>query len=205
MPKKPAGYERFDPKPGPNRTDRTWASDPEGEFYLFARQYHIAARRLVSELGPMQDSLEARACIAPVVLVYRKAMEQYLKAVILGEGSNFVRSRVHPLTVFHSHSLRWLSQLVRQIVRTVHLEKWFVCDGVTNLRDFKRIIDELDEMADGFYPDRYPDLLAFSWQLDAMLKLLDATADGLAQKWELWARAAAKRLADGDDASEPSS
>jgi hypothetical protein len=197
-------YKLFDPQPGPNRTDETWASDPEGEFYLFARQYHIAAKRLLSQLEPMQDSLEARACIAPVVLVYRKATEEYLKAMILGDGSNFIVSQVHPLTVFNSHSLRWLSQLVRQIVKTLHLEKWFVCEGVTNLRDFRRILDELGEMADGAYPDRYPDFLAFSWQMDAILTLIDATADKLAQRWELWERSAAKR-ADGDDASEPSS
>jgi len=190
---RPADYKLFDPKPGPNRTDESWASDIDGEFYLFARQYHVAARRLLSQVEPMQTPLEAKACIAPVVSLYRKAVEQYLKATILGEGSNFVVSRVHPLTVIHSHSLRWLSRLVCQIVTTLRFEKWFVCEGVTNLRDFRRIMDELDEKADGFYPDSYPNLLAFSWQMDAILKLLDATADELAQKWELWARAAAKR------------
>jgi hypothetical protein len=202
---RPADYERYVPQPGPNRTDETWSSDPEGEFYSFARQYHIAARRLLSQLEPMQDSLEAKTCSAPVVLAYRKAVVEYLKATILGEGSNFIVSKVHPLTVFNSHSLRWLSQLVRQIVRTVRLEKWFVCEGVTNLRDFRRIMDELDEKADGFYPDRYPNLLAFSWQMDAILNLLDATAAELAEKWELWARAAAKRMADGENATEPAS
>lgn len=197
MPRKPTGYERFDPQKGPNQTDLNWHSDPTGEFYLYARQYHIAAKKLLQELEPMPDSIEARACVAPVVLLYRKAVEQYLKAMILGDGSNFIVSPTHPLTVFRSQSLRWLSRLVCKIIKTLHLQRRFVCDGVKTLRDFRRIIDQLDKMADGDFPDRYQDMLEFSWQMDAILNLIDATASQVTQRWDMWARTAAEKRADG--------
>ena len=67
-----------------------WRNVPEEEFFLYARAFRAAAKKmaLALELDPGPFTKFA-AC--PVVFMYRHALELHLKALILGDGSNFLR------------------------------------------------------------------------------------------------------------------
>jgi hypothetical protein len=76
-------------------------------------------------------------------LLYRDALELHLKALV-GEGSGFLRSRTDPISLSPTRSLRWLAQIVCQIIRTVGWESDFTCEGVSSLADFSALIDEVE-------------------------------------------------------------
>jgi hypothetical protein len=67
-----------------------WHNVPEEEFFLYARAFRAAAKKmaLAVELAP-GPSAKFAAC--PVVFMYRRALELHLKALILGDGGNFWR------------------------------------------------------------------------------------------------------------------
>jgi hypothetical protein len=69
--------------------------------------------------------------------MYRKSLELYLKAVIVGEGSNFLAWSPDAQEIFHMTSLRRLGTLVAQIVKRVGWDKRFSCDGIENLGQFR--------------------------------------------------------------------
>jgi hypothetical protein len=73
--------------------------------------------------------------VCPVVLLYREALELHLKALV-GEGSSFLKSRTDPISLSRTRSLRWLAQIVCQIIRRVGWESEFTCEGVSSLADF---------------------------------------------------------------------
>jgi hypothetical protein len=52
-----------------------------------------------------------------------------------------------PLTIYKTHSLRWLAQISCQIIKAARWESKFKCDGITDLAAFTALIDEV-EMAD---------------------------------------------------------
>jgi hypothetical protein len=64
----------------------------------------------------------------------------------VGEGSNFLPSPTDPLTLAKTRSLRWLAQIVCQIIRAVKWENEFKCEGVASLADFSALIAELEAL-----------------------------------------------------------
>ncbi len=101
-----------------------WHNVPEEEFFLYARAFRAAAKKmaLAVELAP-GPSTKFAAC--PVVFMYRHALELHLKALILGDGSNFLVTKPDRLSVYKTKSVSWLSQFVCQIVTTLNWEKDF--------------------------------------------------------------------------------
>jgi hypothetical protein len=84
---------------------------------------------------------------------------------------------------------------VWKILRAAGLDREFKCEGVSDLADLRAILNDLESPAAGSYTFRYPvaatgpqspighstfDMMAFAKQIDSILDLLDATADGLA-------------------------
>jgi hypothetical protein len=84
-------------------------------------------------------------------------------------------------------------------------EREFRCEGVENLADFKAIIEEINS-ADPGYAFRCPGktegpgsvsgqlafrVREFARRMDAILELLDSTADALAATWNMQTEAAA--------------
>ena len=87
--------------------------------------------------------------------------------------------------------------------RSSRPSKWeneFKCEGVSSLADFSALVNELEALdpvavavrpanrrPDGWVPNQLlpPNVVPFAKKLDAMIDLLDATADALAAKWDM--------------------
>jgi hypothetical protein len=198
MKKKPPGIRFPDPKAAPQPEERHWHSGGDIEIGFYARSLHNAAQKLIATLDLKPKPKTAwDAC--PVVLLYRQAVELQLKSLV-GEGSNFLPSPTDPLSLAKTHSLRWLAQIVCQIIKAVKWENEFKREGISSLADFSALVDELEELdpvavamrpgnrrAVGSVPDHLqpPNIVRFAKRLDALLDLLAATADGLAAEWDL--------------------
>jgi hypothetical protein len=89
------------------------------------------------------DASEWDAC--PVVLLYRQSIEIYLK-LVAGEGSAFLPSPIDHLTLFKTHSLRWLAQITCQIVKRIGWESTFICEEISSLAEFSSLINELEDL-----------------------------------------------------------
>jgi hypothetical protein len=214
MQKKKPGPRPFVPKPGPHSAVRNWHNGSDIEIHFYARSLQNAAKTLVEKLDLDQNvRTDWDAC--PVFLLYREALELHLKALV-GEGSSFLETRTDPISLSRTHSLRWLAQIVCQIIRVVKWESDFKCDGVANLADFSALVNEVESFdpvtrairsarAKGpnsvsqYY--RTFNVVQFAKRMDALFDLLDVTADALAATWDQQAKemTAEANFDTGDD------
>jgi hypothetical protein len=171
----------------------------------------VVAGSLELDSGPFSE-----IDVSPVVFMYRHAVELHLKALVLGDGGNFLTTKPDALSVHKTHSVSWLAQFVCQVVTALKREKEFQCEGIENLTDFKAVIEKLNAVDPGSYVFRLPvgaerqdplpgqgklTIRDFARQMDALLVLLDSTADALAAMWDMHREAAALKgeFADGND------
>jgi hypothetical protein len=206
MKKKPSRSSRLlASDPGLHKAVLNWRNVPKLDLWLHARSFHTAAKKLAGALehdsGPLTDF---NAC--PVVFMYRHAVELHLKALVLGDGSNFLETKPDTLSIQKTHSVSWLAQFVCQIITALKWEMEFRCDGIENFADFKAVIEELSTVDPGSYVFRLPvraegqnsapgrvnlTIGEFGRKMDALLELLDSTADALAAEWDIRSEAAA--------------
>jgi len=134
---------------------------------------------------------------------------------LVGEGSNFLKSKTDPISLYSTHSLRWLAQIVCQVIKTVGWERDFACEGVSNLTDFNSLVNEVESLepvscAVHFANTRDHNSVALTFQkinavefakkLGALLELLEVTADALAATWDRRAEEAVEGdLGGGND------
>jgi hypothetical protein len=212
--KKPPVSRFSKPNGGSRSPIETWHNGGDTEIHFSAQSLEKAARALVGKLELDQNArTDWDAC--PVILLYRQALELYLKAVV-GEGSNFLKSRTDPISLFRSHSIRWLAQIVCQIIKAVGWENDFTCEGVTSLADFSAVVNEVEildpvmravhsstaggkDSVSPYY--RAFNAAQFARRMNGLLNLLDVTADALAAMWDERAEvmAADAELSDGGD------
>ena len=214
MKKKPPISRFSKPKPKVGSNDHTWHNGADIEIGLYARSLHKAAKKLSEALDPEPNPKTAWDA-TPIILLYRRAVELHLK-ILVGEGSNFLPSPTDPITLFKTHSLRWLAQIVCQIIKTVRWEKEFKCEGVADLADFSALVNELEDLdpvscavhpgnrrSDGWVSQQLQPLnvVRLARKLDGLLDLLNATADALAATWDLRAEGISAKLDSkvGDD------
>ncbi len=197
--KKQRPVSRFSkPKASPQTDDRSWHNGGDIEINLYARSLHKAARTLIETLD-LKPTPRTVWDACPVILLYRQALELRLKTLV-GEGSNLLPSPTDPITLYKTHSLRWLAQIACQIIRKVRWESEFRCEGVASLADFSSMVSELEALdpvtwaalpssrgRDGSVPPQLQpsNVVRFAAKLDALLHLLDVTTDGLAATWDL--------------------
>src|SRR5271157_2694172 len=112
------------------------------DLYLHAQPFHKAAKALAA-VFQAGDHLFAQANASPVVFMYRHALELYLKAIVLGDGGNFLAAKPDPISVGKTHSVSWLAQFVCQIVTSLKWQKEFRCEGVESLADFKAVVESV--------------------------------------------------------------
>ena len=199
MKKKPSpGSRLFFPTPGPHSPASKCYSIPAADLFLYARSFHTAAKKLAGLLQ-LDTSQSADSDVSPVVFIYRHAVELHLKAVVLGDGGNFLATKPDALSIHKTHSVSWLAQFVCQIITAVKWEKEFRCEGIESLADFKAAVEELNAVDPGSYvfrllvraeghdtaPGRGNLTIGdFARRMDALLELLDSTADALAAEWD---------------------
>jgi hypothetical protein len=180
--------------------DRHWHNGGDLEIYQYARSLQKAARTLIGTLD-LESTPKTAWDACPIILLYRQAVELHLKSLV-SEGSNFLKSPTDPISLYTTHSLRWLAQIVCQIIKTVGWEKEFKSDGAGSLADFSALVNELEELdpvkvavhsgarrRDGSAPPQLQpsNVIRLGRKLDALIDLLDATADALAATWDLQA------------------
>ena len=181
--------------------ERSWHNGGDIEIGLYARSLHKAAKTLIAtlELEPNSKTAWDAWDACPAILLYRQSVELHLKALV-GEGRNFLPSPTDSITLYKTHSLRWLAQIVCQIIKAVRWEDEFKCEGIATLADFSAVVNELEALdpvsiavqsvgraRDGSVPHQLqpPNVVRFAKQVDFLLTLLDVTADALAAEWEL--------------------
>jgi len=158
-------------------------------LYLCAQAVHRAAKKLAGTLQLGSNPL-GEFDAYPVFHMYRHAVELHLKAMVLGQGGNFLTSKPDSISVRKTRSVSWLAQFVVQIITTLKWENEFRCEGVEDLAAFKSLIEEVNGIDTGHPMFTAPGdpatiLPAFVRRLDALLDLLDSTADALAAEWDL--------------------
>jgi len=126
------------------RASAEWHNGADVELHLYARSLQRAARLLVEKLDWNEDFKTAWD-VGPIVLLYRQTVVLCLKALV-GEGCAFMPSPTDHITLYKTRSLRWLAQIVCQIIKTVRWESEFKCDGISNLSEFSALVAELEEM-----------------------------------------------------------
>ena len=193
MKKKPSVLRFPKPRTAAQPDDRHWHNGGDIEIGFYARSLHKTAKNLIASLDLRPNPQNAwDAC--PIIPLYRQSVELHMKALV-DEGGNFLKERTDSITLGKTHSLRWLAQIVCQIIKAVKWETHFKCDGVSSLADFSALVSELEELdpvavavrpgnrrSDGWVPKQLepPNVVTFAKKLDALIDLLGATADGLA-------------------------
>jgi hypothetical protein len=166
---------------------------PPKDLYFYAQSFHKSAKTLAAAFQP-EASLFPEADASAVVFIYRHAVELFLKAMVLGEGGNFLETKPEPISVGKIHSLSWLAQIVRQIITAVKWEAEFTCEGVQSFAEFKAFMEDINSADPGSYVFRLPAIIEtqgpsgvreFARKMDTLLDLLDSTADALAAEWDL--------------------
>jgi hypothetical protein len=201
MKKRP--FSRFSkPKAKKGGIIESWHNGADAEIHLYSRALQKAARALVQTLEP-ERSPDTVWDVCPIIWLYRQALELHLKALV-GEGSNFLKSKTDPISLYRTHSLRWLAQIVCQVIKTVGWESDFACEGVSSLTEFSSLINEIESLDPvscavhfasgrdhGSAAQTFQKISAvqFARKLDALLELLDVTADALTATWDQRAEA----------------
>jgi hypothetical protein len=185
------GGSRLISNSGPHNPVVNRRNVPAGDLFLYAQSFHKAAQTLAASFqagtGPF---VEADA--SAVVFMYRHALELNLKAIVLGDGGNFLATKPDSISVSKSHSVSWLAQFVCQIIAAVKWEKEFKCEGIENLADFKAVVEEVNSVDPGSYVFRCPvnpqsesSVTEFTRRMDAVIGLLESTGDALAAEWDM--------------------
>jgi hypothetical protein len=115
--------------PKQNRHPRSLAPSPESpnhcnapdqDLSLFARSFHVAAKKLAEALELDSSPFTDSAACCPVVFMYRYALELHLKSIVLGEGGNFLATKLDPLSIYKTYSVASLRQLIAEIVAALN-------------------------------------------------------------------------------------
>lgn len=164
---------------------------PARDLFLYAHSFHEAAKALAASFRIDPDALAPSAAY-PVVFMYRHAVELHLKAIVLGEGGNFLATKPDPISISTSHSVSWLAQIACRIVTALKWEPEFRCEGIEDLADFKAAVEKVNSVDPGSYTFRWPidpqseaSVRQFAKRMDALIELLASTADAIAAEWDL--------------------
>jgi hypothetical protein len=162
----------------------------EEEIYFRAQAFHKAAKILVKAFG-VGTAPRMESETLPIISMYHQAAELHLKAIVLGYGGNFLPVRPVLARIRGTHSLQALVVLACQILEGVGWEQGFKTEGVADLCDLRAVIEKLEALditLRAFRPDGDKRILIgslaatitdFAKQVDAVLDILDAAADGL--------------------------
>jgi hypothetical protein len=144
MKKKPSVLRSLPPKIPAQSDDGHWHTGGDIEIGFYARSLHKSAKSLIATLD-LEPNPKTAWDGCPLIHLYRQVVELQMK-MLVGERSEYLKSPVDHITLFKTHSLRWLAQLVCQIIKALKWESEFKCEGVANLADFSALVNELEEL-----------------------------------------------------------
>ncbi len=172
----------------------------QNELKYYAEAYHKAANKLVEEYGSTGATRDFEA--APIVFLYRHALELYLKAFILG-GSSLLRLTgkvaMSQQEILNDHKLTRFIAPFEAIIKQIGWSWDMGVDGLRNKNDFVSLLSEFENVDSNSYTFRYPinkdgasslpshfsfDLYQFATQVDALLEILDGGLLGIAESLE---------------------
>lgn len=84
--------------PKPQNAVLNWRNVLDRDLWLHARSFHKAAKALAGALEPDANP-RTEFDVSPVVFMYRHAVELHLRAMVLGEGGNFLATKPDALSV----------------------------------------------------------------------------------------------------------
>ncbi len=163
-----------------------WRRSPEEEFDIHAGAYWNAA----------QTPFGYDAC--PVVFLYRHSLELYLKAILHGEGKNFLQQAPHP-TLLKKHRLAPLVPFVRELFEKFLAPNMFGARQVETFDEFEDVVKDLERVDIESFAFRYPvtindqgalpehftfSVRLFAEKMDGVLKTLAGACDFLPEKWQ---------------------
>jgi hypothetical protein len=102
MKKKRSPGSRLISNSGPHNPVVNRHNVPAKDLFLYARSFHTVAKKLAGALE-LDSGLFTDFDVSPVVFLYRHALELHLKAVVLGEGGNFLATKPDTLSVHKTH------------------------------------------------------------------------------------------------------
>lgn len=177
----------------PEHVSGEWHNGAELEIQLYADSLQRAAKQLIQNLDQGEDA-KSTWDAAPIILLYRQALELALKALV-GEGAIFLKTPTDHITLYKTHSLPWLAQIVCQIIEAVEWKTEFKCEAISSLTEFTALIAEfeaMDPVPCAIHWDkrgrrqvipgrlRRSNVMRLIHKLDSLLTLLHSTADALA-------------------------
>jgi hypothetical protein len=134
-----------------------------------------------------------------VVFLYRHALELYIKAILLGEGANFLDDRLSADEVLNkNHRLTELLGLVRKIFEALGWENDLGNEVVPTFDAIEKAVAEIEEVDPNSHAFRYPvkknlegsveshftfSVAEFAERMDAVLRVFAGAYFGLPEKW----------------------
>ena len=172
-----------------------WHGGSLDELKYYAEAYHKAANKLIEEYGSTGATRDFEA--APIIYLYRHALELYLKAFILG-GSNVLslsgKATMSSQEILNDHKLSRFIAPFEAIIKEVGWSWDMGVDGLRNKNDLVSLLAEFERIDSNSYTFRYPtnkdgksalpshfsfDLYQFAIQVDALLDILDGGLLGI--------------------------
>ena len=171
-----------------------WQNVPRKKYGSYARTFHNAAKALAAHTD-LDRSAGSDWDACPVVSLYGHALELHLKALVLGDGINFLSQKPDLEFVYRTHSLGRLLKMAWEIV-TCAWKKNLTLEAAQNLIFIRTVVEDLDVGGPGSYAFRYAvdaggansktfSIDNFAKRMDEVLNMLDGTAEALTAAWDL--------------------
>jgi hypothetical protein len=185
----------FIKKKDARNTVLNWHRAPEEEFDIYAGVYWNAAQTLVKNLE-LDRIFGYDAC--PVVFLYRHSLELYLKAILHGDGKNFLRKAPNE-RLLKKHRLTPLVPFVRELFEKFGAQNVFGADQASTFDEFEALVNELERADKESFAFRYPvnlegqgalsghftfSVSLFAEKMDEVLKTLEGACTFLPEKWQ---------------------
>ena len=195
----------FEPVHGHMNEVLNWQHDPESEFQFFGDAYHKAAKDALAAALSNRSRNSIR--FAPVVFLYRHALELNLKNVIILGNKILSLGGEPPASddrTFTTHSLTHLMQAVERIYKYMGWTEGFAKGCIENFEDCKTVVNNLNDVDPQSYAFRYPidkngkgsvgkhltfNIEIFAQRLDPVIELMSSLAYTLDHEYDLMCEA----------------
>jgi hypothetical protein len=203
------------------RTNIVVLGHGQWDFGSYGQAYHEAAKLVLARLRRRTKAFDGMKA-APVIFLYRHAVELYLKSIVhVGRTVFLTSGRPEPqLTgdLYQTHRLDHLLDPVTKILKPIGVRAQTPIAGLGSYADLKRLICELNKYDELSYAFRYPvntkgrasvpkgttlDIEQFGVVFDTVLTFLAGCNAFLESRWSAMVAAHAKAEDEGKEGLWP--